>query len=101
MKESRNLVGREGLRPCPGENPRNLREEIGQKVSEGRMRRAKDVDEREENEKSLGGRGGEEDWRRGRRWREFRGEREELDASKTLQSCSAGGSIIINHHVIK
>ena len=59
MKESRNLVGREGLRPCPGENSRNLREEIGQKVTEGRMRRAKDVDEREENEKSLGGRGGE------------------------------------------
>ena len=59
MKESRNLVGREGRRPCPGENSRNLREEIGQKVTEGRMRRAKDVDEREENEKSLGGRGGE------------------------------------------
>ena len=53
MKESsRNLV-----RPCPGENSRNLREEIvgQQKVTEGRMRRAKDVDEREEN----GGRGGE------------------------------------------
>ena len=64
MKESsRNLVRREeGVRPCcPGESSRNLREEIfgQQKVTEGRTRRAKDVDEREENEKGLGGRGGE------------------------------------------
>ena len=64
VKESRNLVGsrdREGLRLCPaGENHRKLREEIGQKATERRMRRVKDIDMREENEKSIGGRGGGE-----------------------------------------
>ena len=53
VRESRNR-DREGLRLCSGETSRKLREEIGQKVTEGRMRRM------EENEKmSIGGRGGE------------------------------------------
>merc|ERR1719291_954185 len=44
VKENRNR-DREGLRLSSGENSRKLRQEIGQKVTEGRMRRTKDVEE--------------------------------------------------------
>ena len=55
LKESRNP----GLRLGSREDARKLREEIEQKATEGRIRRVKDVDGREEIEKSVGGRGGE------------------------------------------
>ena len=55
LKESRNP----GLRLGSREDARKLREEIEQKATEGRIRRVKDVDGREETEKSVGGRGGE------------------------------------------